>query len=112
MRQRTESAHVVVVGYPRIFGPDVSCAQAAGISAPEAGALNRVADLLDDVVGARARAAGFDYLSVVEPFTGHDVCAPEPWVVGRRGTSLFDAYHPSATGHRDGFAPLVDQALG
>ncbi len=39
-------------------------------------------------------------------------CAPDPWVVGRRGTSLFDAYHPSAVGHRDGFAPLVAQALG
>lgn len=74
-----------MVGYPRVFGLDVSCAQAAGISPIEARELSHVADRLDTVIGDRARATGFDYLSVIASFIGHDACAADPYVVDRRG---------------------------
>lgn len=109
---RVRRAEVVVVGYPRFFAEDyVPCPQSQGITPTEAAALNDLVDALDAVVAERARAAGFTYVSTVEAFTGHDVCAPEPWLNGSLVPTTADAYHPTAAGHRYGYAPLVAEEL-
>ncbi len=102
---------VAVLGYGRFFGPDLSCAGAEGITGTEAGLLNGVADDLDAVIGTRAAAAGFSYVSAVGPFTGHDVCAADRWLNGRT-YSLPDVFHPTRSGHRDGYVPMVRSVLG
>ncbi len=102
---------VVVLGYGRFFGDDLSCAAANGISAEEAVWLNGVADNLDAAIADRARAAGFTYQSSIAPFTGHDVCAPDPYLNGA-SVSPADAYHPTRSGHAHGLAPLVRGAIG
>lgn len=102
---------VVVLGYARFFGEDVSCAAAHGISAAEATWLNGVADNLDVVVRDRATASGFTYRSSIRAFTGHDVCAPDPYLNGN-SFSPADAYHPTRSGHANGLAPLVREAIG
>lgn len=112
VRDRVRKAEVVVVGYPRFFAEDyVPCPQSTGITATEAAALNDLADALDAVVADRARAAGFTYVSVVDAFTGHDMCAAEPWLNGVLAPTPADAYHPTAAGYRDGYAPLVAEQL-
>lgn len=102
---------VAVLGYGRFFGSNLSCAAARGITSTEAGLLNGVADALDAVISARAAAAGFSYVSAIGPFTGHDVCAPDPWLNGR-GYSLPDIFHPTRSGHRNGYVPMVRSVLG
>lgn len=109
---RVRKAEVVVVGYPRFFAEGYTpCPQSQGITASEAAALNDLTDALDAVAAERARAAGFTYVSTVDAFTGHDMCAAVPWVNGALVPSPADAYHPTAAGHRDGYAPLVAQQL-
>lgn len=105
-------ATVMQVGYPRAFGDDVSCSQADGIDPTEAAALNGVADNLERVISERAAANGVTYLSVIEAFTGHDVCADDPYLVGKWAWDAADVYHPSKAGHRDGFMPLVRAVMG
>ncbi len=111
IRSRAPGAKVIVIGYPRPFGTNVSCSQAQGVNGREAALLNDVATHLDRVIAERAAAAGFTYLDPVPAFTGHDVCASAPYLWGKK-TGLFDIYHPTRAGYRDGFAPLVRAALG
>jgi lysophospholipase L1-like esterase len=112
VRERVRKAEVVVVGYPRFFAADyVPCLQSQGITAVEAAALNDLVETLDAVIADRAAAAGFTYVSVVDAFDGHDMCAAEPWVNGVVAASQADVYHPTAAGHRDGYAPLVAAEL-
>jgi lysophospholipase L1-like esterase len=106
------NATVMVVGYPRFFGDDVSCLDADGISPTEAEALNGVADNLDAKIGERAGSAGLTYVSVMERFTGHDVCADDPYINGKLEPVVNDAAHPSPAGYRDGFLPLIRDIMG
>lgn len=103
--------NVVVLGYPRAFGQNLSCAAAKGVTAEEAGWLNGVSDNLDAAIGPRAKAAGFSYQSSIRSFTGHDVCATDPYLNGN-SPSPADAWHPTRSGYANGFAPLLRQVVG
>lgn len=104
-------AEVVVLGYGRFFGEDLACSAADGITAEEADWLNGVADNLDGAIRDRATTAGFTYRSAIEAFTGHDVCASNPYLNGR-SWSVADMYHPTRSGHANGLAPLVRETIG
>ncbi|MBH5333461.1 SGNH/GDSL hydrolase family protein [Streptomyces pactum] len=102
---------VVVLGYARFFGADVSCRAAGGITPELAARLNRLADDLDVVIRDRATAAGFTYQDPSPAFAGHDVCAARPYLNGVR-LSVADGWHPTRAGHKRGLAPLVRQVIG
>jgi lysophospholipase L1-like esterase len=109
---RAPKATIMAIGYPRFFGDDLSCADADGIVKEEAVALNGVADNLDAKIGERAAAAGIVHVSVVEQFTGHDVCADPAYVNGKAEWNMSDMYHPSPEGYRDGYMPLIRDIMG
>lgn len=111
IRAGAPHAEVVVLGYGRFFGENVSCPAANGFDAEEAGWLNGVADNLDSTIGAQAGTAGFRYASSIRSFTGHDVCAPDPYLNGH-SASLADGYHPTRHGHADALAPAVRRVIG
>lgn len=111
IREAAPSATVVVLGYGRMFGKDLRCAAADGITAEEAAWANGVADLLDATIADRAGAAGFVYQSSIKSFTGHDVCARDPWLNGK-SWSIADGYHPSRSGYANGLAPAVRAVIG
>lgn len=111
IRAAAPHATVVVLGYARLFGDDVSCAAADGVTASEAARLNRIADDLDRVVADRAAAAGFAYVSSIRRFTGHDMCAADPWVNGKLA-NVADAYHPTRHGYARGLAPELRSVIG
>lgn len=111
IRAAAPNAKVIQVGYPRAFGTNTYCWAARGIDSTEAAALNGVSDHLDQVIGGRAAMAGVAYLSVIEQFKGHDVCASEPWLQGKTGAYLVDWFHPTQAGHSEGFKPLIDAAM-
>lgn len=106
------NALVMQLGYGRPFGEDLSCAQADGITPTERDALNGVVDHLDSTIAERAAANGVTYLSAIEAFTGHGVCADDPWLVGKYAWDARDVYHPTKSGHRNGYAPLVRGVMG
>lgn len=111
IRSGAPNAQVIVLGYGRFFGNDLSCAAADGVTAGEAAALNGVADNLDATIAAEAAEDGFAYQSGIVPFTGHDVCARTPYLNGH-SWSIADMWHPSRAGHADGMAPLVRAVIG
>lgn len=113
IRAKAPSAHVVVLGYPRLFGKSVSCSAANGVTAQEATWANEVVDLLDSTISSRVSAqdSGFTFRSSVAAFRGHEICTSEPWVNGA-SWSPADAYHPSRNGYAKGYAPLVRSVIG
>lgn len=101
------SAEVFVVGYPRLFesGP---CLEP--FSEYERRRLNEAATTLNEVVADQATAAGFEFLDVVAGFTGHGVCAAEPWINGL-SYPIQESFHPNAAGHAHGYLPVVETAF-
>ena len=108
IRRRAPDAKVIVLGYPRLF-ESASC---ESIPAARVAQLNRGADLLRDVIGARVRAAGggFSFADAIPAFDGHGICARRPWINGLV-RPLTESYHPARGGHSGGYAPLVLHAL-
>ncbi len=106
VRERT-SAPVVVLGYPRLFEVAGSCLLGVGKRV----ALNRAADLLDEVVRGRAEVAGFRFGDVREAFAGHGACGGDPWV-NDLSVPVGDSYHPNGAGHRFGYLPVLERLVG
>ncbi len=106
------NALVMQLGYGRPFGANLGCAQANGITSAERSALNGVVDHLDSTIAQRAAANGVTYISAIGAFTGHDVCANDPWLVGKYAWDVRDVYHPTSSGHRNGYVPLVRALMG
>jgi lysophospholipase L1-like esterase len=104
------NADVAVVGYPRIFmGED--CNAATFFSPEEEQRLNDTADLINSTISAQASSHGFAFANPTSAFIGHAVCDDPEWINGL-SSPISDSYHPNATGHASGYAPIVGAALG
>ena len=110
IKTRAPSATVVVLGYPRLFN-GVDCNAGTFFSGDEMTKLNATADLLRDTERTRAQAYGFTFKDAIPPFTGHAVCSSSEWLNGL-SNPISDSYHPNATGHSAGYAPLVRSVVG
>ncbi|MGW4233880.1 SGNH/GDSL hydrolase family protein, partial [Streptomyces sp. NPDC004980] len=75
---RAPQARVVVLGYPRFYKLSGSCI--AGLTETERGAINNASNILNDVLAKRAADAGFTFSSVVDEFTGHELCSGDAWI--------------------------------
>jgi lysophospholipase L1-like esterase len=103
------NAHVVIVGYPRLFNV-TDCQSLARISPGEQSALNGSADLLDSTIAARAAAHGFRFVDPRTAFNGHAVCDSSEWINGLSNPTM-ESYHPNRTGQASGYLPLVKAAM-
>ncbi|WP_432104566.1 SGNH/GDSL hydrolase family protein [Streptomyces sp. bgisy091] len=99
---RAPQAHVVVLGYPRFYKLSGSCI--AGLTETERGAINDASDVLNGVLAKRAANAGFSYSSVVDEFTGHELCSGDPWLHSV-SIPVSNSYHPRAIGQSNGYLP-------
>lgn len=111
IRAKAPNATVAVLGYARLFGSNLTCAAANGITAQEAVWANEIADMLDATISDRATAAGFTYKSSIASFSKHDVCAATPYVNGK-SWSIADGYHPTRAGYAQAMAPAVRAVIG
>ena len=109
IRSRAPSARVTAVGYPRIFN-GTDCNALTWFSPSEMTRLNAVTDLLDATTSAAATAAGFSFADPRRAFRGHAVCDSPEWVNGLSSPTT-ESYHPKASGHRDGYLPVVGPLL-
>jgi lysophospholipase L1-like esterase len=98
-------AHVLVIGYPRLFSPEYGAY--LGASPEEQQALNDGADVLNGVIAAAAARHGFQFVDVTKRFIDHGVNAPDPWILGL-GTP--GPFHPNAEGY-DAYAAAVTAAV-
>ncbi|MFJ8754216.1 SGNH/GDSL hydrolase family protein [Streptomyces sp. NPDC102441] len=107
IRSRAPQAHVVVLGYPRFYKLSGTCV--AGLTETERGAINDASDVLNGVLAKRAADAGFTYSSVVDEFTGHELCSGDPWIHSV-SIPVTNSYHPKAVGQSNGYLPAFDSA--
>lgn len=98
-------AHVLVIGYPRLFSPAYGPYFAA--SPEEQQALNDGADLLNGVIADAAARHGFEFVDVTKRFDDHGVNAPDPWILGPMSPGPF---HPNAEGY-EAYAAAVTAAV-
>ncbi|MCP2258341.1 GDSL-like Lipase/Acylhydrolase family protein [Streptoalloteichus tenebrarius] len=109
IRRGAPKAKVFVLGYPRLFELG-SCPVFGALSEPKRVRLNEAADLLAQVISARAKAAGFTFVDVRQRFAGHGVCSRTPWVNGL-SWPINESYHPNVDGHAKGYLPVLDKAI-
>jgi lysophospholipase L1-like esterase len=109
IRNRAPNAQLVVLGYPRLFELTRTCGL-LGMSLYKRTIINEGADLLAQVISARAGVAGAAFVDTRSTFAGHGVCSARPWVNGIG--ALTGAYHPNATGYRSGYLAALTSVTG
>jgi lysophospholipase L1-like esterase len=102
---KAPNAHVLVIGYPRLFSPEYGAFLAASPQAQQA--LNDGADLLNGVIAAEAARHGFQFVDVTKRFADHGVNAPDPWI---QGPFSLGPFHPNAAGYA-AYAAAVTAAV-
>ncbi|MFD8798582.1 SGNH/GDSL hydrolase family protein [Streptomyces atroolivaceus] len=107
IRSRAPQAHVVVMGYPRFYKLSGTCI--AGLTETERGTINNASDVLNGVLAKRAADAGFTYSSVVDEFTGHELCSGDAWIHSV-SIPVTNSYHPKAVGQSSGYLPAFASA--
>lgn len=104
---KAPAAHVVVLGYPRLYKLDGSCI--AGLSENERAAINAASDDLNGVTAKRAADHGFTFGDVRSTFTGHEICSGASWLHSVTWPAI-NSYHPTATGQSRGYLPVFASA--
>ncbi|MCA1271562.1 SGNH/GDSL hydrolase family protein [Streptomyces rubiginosohelvolus] len=108
IRAGAPQAQVVVLGYPRFYQLSGSCI--AGLSEAERTAINNASDVLNDVLAKRSADAGFTFSSVVDEFTGHELCSGDAWIHSVT-VPIENSYHPKAAGQSGGYLPAFRSAV-
>lgn len=101
---KAPSAHVVVLGYPRLY---IIVSVCVGLSNTKRTALNGAADLLDSTISAATSRAGFTFSDVRDEFSGHELCSGDDWL-NAVTFPIDDSYHPTALGQRSGYLPALN----
>jgi hypothetical protein len=109
IRQRSPSARVVVLGYPRFYKVPGSCV--VGLSDTKRSAINSGADTLTQVTSGRAAAAGFTYVDMRTSWTGHEICSGDLWL-NSLTWPVEESYHPNKNGQSKGYLPALNTITG
>ncbi|WP_436775227.1 SGNH/GDSL hydrolase family protein [Yinghuangia sp. YIM S09857] len=104
---RAPNAHVVVLGYSRLYKIGGGCW--FGIGDTKRKALNGAADTLNTVMAKRAANAGFTFADIRPAFTGHEICSGSEWLHSTTWP-IEESYHPNANGQRLGYLPVLSAA--
>ena len=111
IKSRAPNARVVIVGYPRPFAHR-TCLAATGVSLTEEDNLNALTDHLDSVIKSKAQQYGFSYADPNPYWSGHDICASNPFTNGLTLLHTADSYHPTRNGYASGYTPAVRAIIG
>jgi lysophospholipase L1-like esterase len=109
IRQRSPSARVVVLGYPRFYKVPGSCN--VGLSDTKRSAINSGADALAAVTASRASAAGFTFVDIRGAWTGHEICSGD-WWLNSLTWPVDESYHPNRNGQARGYLPALNGITG
>ena len=118
IKSKAPRAKIVVTGYPRLF--TVNSLMTAEQKST-ATTINAAVDLLNATIAVSALASRAGYLSVTQRFINHGLGSTDPWIVGfppfctsascAPAGQLGDVFHPTAAGHKDGYAASITTAL-
>jgi len=108
VEERAPGATVVVTGYPRLFN-GADCNPLTFFTGAEMASINAGILELNDLIEARAEAAGFTFVDVAPAFSGHAVCDRAPWINNLVFPTV-NSFHPNIAGHY-AYAVAVAPAL-
>ncbi|NYI04031.1 SGNH/GDSL hydrolase family protein [Allostreptomyces psammosilenae] len=108
IRSRSPNAQVFVLGYPRFYQLNGTCV--VGMTETERAAINNGADVLNSVIAQRAAAAGFTFVDIAGPFTGHGICSGSSWLHSVT-LPVYESYHPTRAGQTSGYLPAFSAAV-
>jgi len=108
IRAAAPHAHVVVLGYPRLFELTPSCADPLAPNVTRRSKLNEGADVLNSVIRSASQQHAFSFTDVRDRFAGHGVCSTNPWINGPSTPATVGPYHPNQTGYREGYLDALD----
>ncbi len=108
IRAAAPQAHVVVLGYPRLFELTPSCADQLAPNLTRRQKLNEGADVLNSVIRSVSQQHGLSFTDVRDRFAGHGVCSTNPWINGPSEPASVGPYHPNQIGYRDGYLDALD----
>jgi lysophospholipase L1-like esterase len=109
IRAKATTAHVVVLGYPRLFTSEGKTCNVNFLTSEHEKELNRTADLLAGVISARAAAHKFTLVDPRNAFLPHEVCSSSEWLNGQ-SNPLMESYHPNVSGQAD-FTSQIEAVL-
>jgi lysophospholipase L1-like esterase len=102
------NAEVVVLDYPRFYDIANDC---IGLSQTKRAKIDEGIDLLDDITGAAAAAAGFTFADVRTAFTGHEICDDNRWLHSVNFFDIDESYHPTADGQSAAYLPVFSAVV-
>ena len=114
IRQHAPSARIVVLGYPDLYDLSKS-GTCIGLSTQDRTALNSGADALDSALGAAVNAAAdrnIVYADVRGQFAGRVICDSGSWLHSVNLLAISSSYHPTASGQKLGYQPVVSRNTG
>jgi lysophospholipase L1-like esterase len=109
IRADAPAAHVVVIGYPRLFtSTGTTCGQGFLTSTNEK-SLNNTANLLDTTISTAVAGAGtgFTFVDPRTDFSSHELCSASSWLQGINLSATYQSFHPNLAGAAD-MALLVE----
>jgi lysophospholipase L1-like esterase len=109
IRGAAPRAHVIVLGYPRLFELTPGCSDPLAPNLTRRTKLDEGADVIDSVIYKTVvQQPGFGFADVRDEFAGHGVCSADPWINGPSVPSFVGPYHPNQQGYRDGYLAALD----
>jgi lysophospholipase L1-like esterase len=111
IKGKAPQAEVVVLDYPLLFDTSKASCGLGGMSLAKRTVLNDGAQVLDDLVKARAQAAGFHYAEVRGTFAGHGICSSSPYLNGLTVLPPTNSFHPTKSGYTYGYLPALTGAV-
>ena len=109
IRAKATTAHVVVLGYPRLFTSEGKTCNVNFLTSEHEKELNHTADILAGVISARAAAHKFTVVDPRNAFLPHEVCSSSEWLNGQ-SNPLSESYHPNVSGQAD-FTSQIEAVL-
>jgi lysophospholipase L1-like esterase len=109
IRGAAPRAHVIVLGYPRLFELTPGCSDPLAPNLTRRTKLDEGADVLNSVIYKTvAQQPGFGFVDVQDRFAGHGVCSSDPWINGPSVPPFIGPYHPNQQGYRNGYLAALD----
>ncbi|MCL2585061.1 MAG: SGNH/GDSL hydrolase family protein [Streptosporangiales bacterium] len=102
------NARVILLSYPHFY--DMSVAVCIGLDKTKHTDLNNGVDVLDSVLQTAAAADGATFADARGQFSGHELCSGDNWLHSVDLANISESYHPTATGHKDGYLPVFSSA--
>jgi lysophospholipase L1-like esterase len=109
IRAKATTAKVIVLGYPHLFTTGGETCNVNFLTSSHEKEINKSADLLDEVIAARAAAHKFTFVDPRNAFLSHEICSSSEWLNGQ-SDPLSESYHPNVSGQAE-FTSLIEAAL-